>query len=313
LIKRHYKGTVCPSKARIDGKIVIITGANTGIGKETALELVKRGGTVYMACRAMDRAHLAANDIKRVVNIDDSRLSVLHLDLSSLESVRSFVREFKQRENKLDILINNAGIAYVPYGRTVDGFETTFGVNHLGPFLLTHLLMDLLTAGNSGSRIVNVASHAHKRCFMDINKLMPSKPDYSHFAAYCNSKLANVLFSRELARRLGSAASVYTLHPGVVATELFRYSSYIKKFTFLAHLFHWLTWPFLKDPWHGAQTTVYCAVDEKIASETGKYYSDCAVAKTSAQGCDDVLAKQLWDLSIKLVNLQPSEIHPLLQ
>jgi NAD(P)-dependent dehydrogenase (short-subunit alcohol dehydrogenase family) len=271
LLKRYFGGAVCKSKARIDGKVVVITGANTGIGKETALDLAKRGGKVYLACRSLEKARQAVDDIRRSASIDSERLLAMHLDLSSLDSVRSFVKDFHQKEKQLDILINNAGVAWISsYTETADGFESTFGVNHLGPFLLTHLLMDLLMA-NSGSRIVNVASRAHLRAFFSIDTVL-SQQHYDRFRAYSNSKLANILFTREMARRLGREApvTVYCLHPGVVYTELGR-NAFVNR-PVLRQIALAVIWLFLKNPQQGAQTTIFCAVDEKVASETGKYY-----------------------------------------
>lgn len=306
-------GATCNSSDRIDGKIVIVTGGNTGIGKETIEDLLKRGAKVYMACRSLERAQQAANDIKNKTSVDDTQLIVMRLDLNSLKSVREFVTEFKTKEQRLDILINNAGVMVVPEGKTEDGFETTFGVNHLGHFLLTHLLMDLLVSHNQPARIINVSSLAHKFGKINFDDLMYTKRYFGFYAsweAYCQSKLANVLFTRELAHRLeGTKVTSYSLHPGSIQTELSRHIGIIWNYEIGRVLTHILTWPFMKDPVQGAQTTICCAVDKSLETHSGKYYSDCAEEEPSSEGLDDVTAKKLWDVSIDLVKLQASEIH----
>ena len=196
LLKKYLSGGVCRSKARLDGKTVIITGANTGIGKETALDLAKRGARVILACRDLDKANTAANEIREASG--NSGILVKKLDLASKNSVREFADGIVKGETKLDILINNAGIMCCPCWKTEDGFDMQFGVNHLGHFLLTNLLIDLLKR-SAPSRVVNVSSNAH-RGEIDLDDLNSEK-SYSRVGAYSNSKLANILFTRELSRR----------------------------------------------------------------------------------------------------------------
>lgn len=312
-LKQYMNGGVCKSTERIDGKVVIITGANTGIGKETTMDLVQRGAKVYLACRSLERAQHAVDNIVNQTGISSSQLPILQLDLNSLKSVRSFASSFKRREKKLDILINNAGVMFVPQGKTEDGYETTFGVNHLGHFLLTHLLMDMLAAGNSPSRIINVSSRAHVRGTINFDDLMMEN-DYWSSTAYAQSKLANVLFTRELARRLrGTKVTTYSLHPGAIRTELTRHVSFVTDYAIGRALFFVVSWPFLKEPWYGAQTTICCAVDSSLASESGKYYSDCVEKQPSDAAQDDAVARRLWDVSVRLVHLDDYEIHETLQ
>jgi len=313
VLKQYVNGAVCQSRERVDGQVVIVTGANTGIGKETAMELVKRGAKVYLACRSLTKAQNAVDDIVNQTGISRTQLPIMQLHLASFKSIRSFASSFREREEKLDILINNAGVMLVPQGKTEDGYETSFGVNHLGHFLLTHLLMDLLTAGNSPTRIINVSSHAHYLGTINFDDLMMEKGFWSAFA-YAQSKLANILFTRELAHRLqGTKVTTYSLHPGSIRTELTRHFSIITDYAIGRLLFYYISWPFLKEPWNGAQTTICCAVDSSLAAESGKYYSDCVEMKPLDEAQDDAVAGRLWDVSVQLVHLQDSEIHPTLK
>lgn len=196
---------------RIDDKVVVITGGNAGIGKATAIELAKLGATVYIACRDKFRADIAVEDIK-TASLNEN-VKFLKLDLSSFKSIINFVKEFKSQESRLDILINNAAV--MPYSRaeTEDGLELQMGVNHFGHFLLTNLLLDLLEKSKP-SRVINVASLAHLGAELDKDDLM-SKKGYTMIGTYRKSKLANVLFTKELSNRLkGTGVSTFSLHPG---------------------------------------------------------------------------------------------------
>ena len=200
---------------------MIITGGNTGIGKETAIDLAKRKARVILACRSEERGETAAAQIRRITKNDD--VVYRHLDLASLASVRQFCEAVLQDEARIDILINNAGIMRCPYWKTEDGFEMQIGVNHFGHFLLTNLLLPRLKEAPS-ARVVTVSSKAYRWSkgiqFDDIN----SENDYDPSSAYGQSKLANVLFTRSLARRLaGSTVTTNCLHPGVIWTELGRH------------------------------------------------------------------------------------------
>lgn len=283
---------------RLDGKTVIVTGANTGIGKETARDLARRGARVILACRNLEKARLAADDIKNSTGSD--KVLVKHLDLASLKSVRHFAKEIIEEERRLDILINNAGIMWCPHWKTEDGFEMQFGTNHLGHFLLTNLLLDLLKK-SAPSRVVTVSSKAHERGFMNFDDLNSEK-EYDYKFAYAQSKLANVLFSRELSKRLkGTGVTTYSLHPGVIYTDLIRHGV---KLNTMFYVFDKLQLRYLiKNPEDGAQTTLFCAIDESLAKETGKYYSDVAEKTPSKEAQDDEAAKTLWEISEKMVGL----------
>ncbi|XP_071388307.1 retinol dehydrogenase 12-like [Centroberyx affinis] len=297
-VRKWLAGGVCRSKTRLDGKTVLITGANTGIGKETAVDLASRGARVILACRDMDRANKAAEDIRK--RSGNGNVIVKKLDLASLQSVRQLAKDILASEERLDVLINNAGVMRCPKWQTEDGFEMQFGVNHLGHFLLTNCLLDLLKK-SAPSRIVNVSSLAHERGQIYFDDIHQDK-DYHPWKCYGQSKLANVLFTRELATRLqGTGVTTYSLHPGVIRTELGRH--------------FWPTMPLwkrvvftplmllIKSPKEGAQTTIHCAVEESLQNESGLYYSDCAPKTAAPQGLDDEAAKKLWDLSASMVGL----------
>lgn len=297
-LRKWLAGGVCTSKARLDGKTVLITGANTGIGKETAVDMASRGARVILACRDMTRANQAAEGIRR--RSGNGNVIVKKLDLASLQSVRQLAKEILESEERLDILINNAGIMSCPKWQTEDGFEMQFGTNHLGHFLLTNCLLNLLEK-SVPSRIVNVSSLAHEKgniYFDDINL----DKDYSPWKSYRQSKLANVLFTRELATRLqGTGVTTYSLHPGVIRTELGRHfwpTMPLWKRAIYKTLSFWL-----KSPREGSQTTIHCAVEESLADVSGLYYSDCAPKTVAPQGQDDAAAKKLWDLSASMVGL----------
>ena len=221
LLRRYVAGGVCHSRAKLDGKTIIITGANTGIGKETAIDLARRGARVIIACRSAEKGEEAVVEVRAKSGND--KVVFRRLDLASLESVRQFASKVLEEEPTIDILINNAGVMACPYSKTEDGFEMQFGVNHLGHFLLTNLILDRLKE-SPAARIVNVSSTAHRRTeginFDDLN----SEKSYNSFVAYGQSKLANILFTRSLAKRLvGTSVIANCLHPGVIRTELGRH------------------------------------------------------------------------------------------
>uniref|UniRef100_A0A3Q3R720 Uncharacterized protein n=1 Tax=Monopterus albus TaxID=43700 RepID=A0A3Q3R720_MONAL len=289
-----YRETLCRSKVRLDGKTVLITGANTGIGKETALDMAQ----VNLACRDMTRARIAADEIRQKSGNDN--VVMKELDLASLQSVRDLARDIQVNEQRLDILINNAGIMMCSKWKTEDGFEMQFGVNHLGHFLLTNCLLDLLKK-SAPSRIVIVSSLAHEKGHFGQSEQLQSThlPTFHcthtvHMAVLDFIKKCKLLYTR-------TGVTVYSLHPGHIRTELGR---------------HWFpTLPFwkrilvipiillIKNPWQGAQTTIYCAVDESLANVSGLYYSDCAPKTPAPQALNDTTAKKLWDLSASMVGL----------
>ncbi|KAF5276018.1 hypothetical protein FQA39_LY00814 [Lamprigera yunnana] len=302
---RHAK---CLSPIRLDGKTAIVTGCNTGIGKIVVLDFYKRGARVIMACRNIEKANEAAEDIKVKCKNEEhlGEIVVTELDLCSLDSVRKCALRLLETEERIDLLINNAGVMMCPQSKTKEGFETQFGTNHLGHFLFTLMLLPRLIK-SSPSRIVNVSSAAYRRGRIDFDDLNFEKKSYSALGAYANSKLSNILFSKELASRLQESqvqsVTVYSLHPGVITTDLGRHldNTIFKGFRFLWGM---LFKPFMKSPEQGAQTTIHCAVSEEAGKETGLFYAECKVEKLKDMANNKEDAIKLWESSVKLVQLE---------
>ncbi|XP_008822417.1 retinol dehydrogenase 14 [Nannospalax galili] len=290
------------------GKTVVITGANSGLGRATAAELLRLGARVIMGCRDRARAEEAAGQLLRELRQSGSpepdagaggELVVKELDLASLSSVRAFCGELLQEESRLDVLINNAGVFQCPYMKTEDGFEMQFGVNHLGHFLLTNLLLGLLKS-SAPSRIVVVSSKLYK--YGDINfEDLNSEQSYNKSFCYSRSKLANILFSRELARRLeGTNVTVNVLHPGIVRTNLGRH---IHIPLLVRPLFNLVSWAFFKTPLEGAQTSIYLASSPEVEGVSGRYFGDCKEEELLPKAMDESVARKLWDISEVMVGM----------
>lgn len=275
-------------------KVALVTGANTGIGREIARGLARADMEVVLACRNNDRGKAAAAEI--VEDTGNGEVSTLVLDLASLESVRKFTRAFHERYERLDVLVNNAGVSNQERSTTSDGFETVFGVNFLGPFLLTNLLLDLLRLA-APSRIVNVASSVHRNGHIDRNDPQMTGA-WNNRRAYSNSKLADVLFTRELSRRLqGSGVTVNCFNPGLVRSEFFR--SY-DPMPFMLRVVLKLMG---KSPAAGADTGIYLASSYDVAAMSGGYYEKRRLREPSEEARDDGLAGWLWDYAEKCVGL----------
>jgi NAD(P)-dependent dehydrogenase (short-subunit alcohol dehydrogenase family) len=274
----------------LEGKVALVTGANTGIGKVTALELVRAGAHTTLACRNQQQAQEAIDEILAETGADPSMVEFLALDLASFDKVRESAAAFMAMELPLDILVNNAGLAGIK-ALSKDGFEIAFGVNHLGHFLFTHLIFERLLEADS-ARIVNVASRAHYRVDgIDFDKLHSVAETTTGMTSYAYSKLANVLFTSELAERLeGTDITTYSLHPGVVASDIWRK---------VPGPLRWIGKLFMISNEEGAQTTLYCATSPDCADESGLYYDSCKVKKPSAAAHDKELSKKLWDKSME--------------
>jgi retinol dehydrogenase 12 len=268
----------------LSGKNAIVTGANTGIGRITALELARAGARVWLACRSKEKTQPVIDEIVAA----GGKAEFLALDLGSLAAVRTAAQTFLDLKVPLHILVNNAGHASAR-GMTKDGFEMTFGVNYLGPYLFTMLLLPRLKEA-APARIVNVASQAHyspKK--IDFARLQSATRSVTGLGEYGVSKLGNVLFTRELAKKLeGTGVTTYALHPGVIASDIWRR----------------IPWPvrpvvlkFMKTTEQGAQTSLWCATAPELASQSGKYYDDLAEKRPSKVALDDGLAAQLWTKS----------------
>ncbi|XP_070491234.1 retinol dehydrogenase 12-like [Chironomus tepperi] len=279
----------------IKNKVVVITGANSGIGKATAIDLARRGGKIYIACRARYRGKNAVVDIRR--ESGSNKVYFLQLDLASLKSIRDFSKKFHKLERKLDILINNAGIMACVKSSTDDGFEMQIGVNYLGHFLLTNLLLDLLKAA-APSRIVNVSAKAHEGGEIYRDDFMLDR-SYTPIKAYAQSKLAIVLFTKKLANVLaGTKVTANSCHPGSVATKISR-----NMFRIFQYFKHRVFKSFLKTPAEGAQTQIRLAVDPDLKTTTGKYFYDCEEHEPARLARDDNTAEWLWNKSAQLVGL----------
>ncbi|KAM6970996.1 retinol dehydrogenase 11 [Tautogolabrus adspersus] len=283
------------SDVSLDGKTALVTGANIGIGKETAKDLAGRGARVILACRDMVKAEQTARDIMREVK--GAKVVAKQLDLADTKSICQFAENVYNTEKSLHFLINNAGVAMCPYGLTADGYEMQFGVNHLGHFFLTFLLLDLLKH-SAPSRVINLSSVAHNLGKIEFDDLKGEK-DYHPVRAYAQSKLANVLFTRELSKRTEAlGVTAYAVDPGMVNTEITRHLR--RPLMDLATTFKFLT----KTPAEGASTTIYCTVTPENLLLTGGYYRDCALAESCWAGQDDGTALKLWAVSCQLLGIR---------
>ncbi|XP_076841862.1 retinol dehydrogenase 14a [Brachyhypopomus gauderio] len=281
------------------GKTIIVTGANSGIGKATSRELFGRQGRVIMACRNRDRAEEAAREIRQQAGPEHGELLVKVLDLASLKSVRRFCDEIIKEEPKIDVLINNAGIYQCPYTKTEDNFEMQFAVNHLGHFLLTNLLLDLLKR-SAPSRIIVVSSKLYKCGEINFDDLS-SERSYDKAFAYGRSKLANLLFALELGRRMeGTGVTVNALTPGIVRTELGRH---VHLPLLVRPLFSLVSWAFFKTPEEGARTSVYLACSPDVEGVQGKCFADCQEEELLPKATNEEVAKKLWDISEVMVGI----------
>lgn len=269
---------------------ILITGANTGIGAQTARELARRGATVYFACRSEPKTRPVMDTIAKETG--NPNLHFLELALDDLSSVQRCAAAFNTKQVKLDVLILNAGVARVQ-GVTKQGFETTFGVNHLGHFLLT---LELERSLASPSRVVVVASRAHerKREPLDLTTLQQPTRSATGWAEYQGSKLANVLFAKELARRWGrQGVHSYALHPGVIASDIWRTTAWP-----LRTIAMW----FMRTPAQGATASLHCATAPELAEDTGRYYGQDGEERPCNVLADDpVAARELWEQSLAWV------------
>ncbi len=289
-------GTEATEDITMKEAVCLVTGANRGIGKATAAGLVERGAHVIVVSRSANRGA----DVAKVLNATGpGSAESMTADLSVLDDVSNLATRVKERHQKLDVLINNAATAAYRRHTTVDGNELVFTVNHLAPFLLTLSLLTLLQA-TKGSRIITVSSNAHRRFDLKLDNLQLQRR-YSAFRAYGQSKLGNVLFTRELARLLGKEESHITtnaLHPGVIATGLLgRMFGLPQSLSGILRLFY-------KSPTEGASTSLFLATDPSVARITGKYFKDSQEVEPANTAFDEQLARGLWEESERLVGLR---------
>ena len=290
----------------MEDTVCVVTGANSGIGKATSKGLARLGARVVMVCRDPERGRDAQAEIQAVAQkAHPSHEDVVDLyvaDLGVQEEVYHLGETLRADYDRLDVLINNAGVFLAERESTPDDLETTFAVNHLAPFLLTHLVLPLLkeTAGRTGeARVVTVTSEAHRGTSLDFDDLN-AEESYGMVQAYGQSKLANILFTHELARRLhDSGVTANCVHPGVVATNMWRGSDWLSR---AARLFTWL----YKTPEEGAESVLYLAASRDLTDKTGQYFKETERVNPSPEAYDEKAAARLWRLSLEMTGLEES-------
>ena len=279
------------------GKVCIVTGSNSGIGKETALALASMGVAVVMVVRNRERGEKARAEIVGKTSNDATALMIC--DLTSMDSIRQFTKQFDSRYDRLDVLINNAGAFVSKRQTTVDGFEATVAVNYLGPFLLTYELLPLLKS-SAPSRVINVGSGMHRTGKMDLDELQ-SENSHNAMSAYANSKLMMTTYTYEPARRLeGTGVTANVVEPGFVATNLARNSG-----SLLYSLGFTVMRPFQVSAKKGAETSVYLASAHEVEGVTGKCFSKLRETTTARISYDQQVQSRLWDATAKLLGLPP--------
>jgi NAD(P)-dependent dehydrogenase (short-subunit alcohol dehydrogenase family) len=279
----------------MQGKIVAITGANAGLGKETALALAKQGAHIVMFCRNAQKAETARQEIIRQTG--NSHIEIIPCDLADLASVRRAAAEFKRNHTQLHVLVNNAGFMTLEQQTSHNGLEATFAVNYLAHVLLTLLLLDILKA-SAPARIINLTSRVHKMAKLDLDDLMMENTPYKGFTAYANSKLASILFTYHLAKQLeGSGVTVNAVDPGMVDTEFgdkVGIPAGMRIFTFFLR-------PWVKQPPEGALTSIKLASDPSLASTTGTFWTKEKPAKSSPVSHDTTLQTRLQAKALVLL------------
>lgn len=321
------KPLMCPPEVLnrdLHGRRAIVTGANSGIGFVTATQLAKQGASVTLACRNEAEGRAKADEIRAEVAHAD--LEVRRLELGDLESVRSFVAGYLGDHDSLHLLINNAGVMNTPLGKTVDGFETQIGVNHLGHFLLTELLLDTLKK-SAPSRVVVVSSCYHDKAMgregvIDLDDLHFDDRKYDGWVSYAQSKLANVLHAKQLAKRLeGTGVTAVSVHPGWVRTQLTRHTMPVWMQDYVMRPFMGMMG--MVEPWEGAQTSLYAALAPDVENNPGAYYSQTGTYRDKSKNAggwplespnphahDDELALRLYAHSRQLVGLEAAPARP---
>ena len=314
------KPHMCPPallEKDLSGQTFVVTGANSGIGFITAQQLASQGATVVMGCRRTEEGEARAAEIREAHS--GAKLEVVALDLGKLDSVRSFAESVLKSHDALTGLINNAGVMNTPPGKTADGFETQIGVNHLGHFLLTELLLPALKNG-APARVVNVSSCFHDQAMgrdgiIDLDDLFFEKRDYDGWTAYAQSKLANLLHAKALAKKLeGTNVTAVSVHPGWVRTNLARHSMPLWVQNYIMRPVLGLMG--MIEPWAGAQTSLYAALADDVPDHSGEYYSQLGVYRDKScnkggwpmkspnpAALDDATADALYEKSLSLVGL----------
>ncbi|XP_045513051.1 retinol dehydrogenase 11-like [Pieris brassicae] len=282
------KAGICACQTRLDGKIVIVTGGNSGIGFETAKDLAKRGAKVIIA--DVQNSDKTVDEIVKATG--NTEVEYARLDLASFASIKIFTEDIKRRYNHIDILVNNAGIGSINKHFTEDGINTVMQINYFGPFLLTLRLLDTLAASKS-SRIVIVASAAHYYAKFDIDDIIGVK-ETSFSTLYANSKLCNVLWMKALSKRLHKNITVNSVHPGIVKTKIFDNFLLSSVILFVIDIF-------FKSSEQGAQTSIHLCASSKLEGSSGNHYADCKVKTISRYGRDEELVEKVWTTTTALL------------
>ncbi|CAN9512429.1 unnamed protein product [Ophioblennius macclurei] len=298
VVRAQRKGSWNPRACavRLTGKTAIVTGANTGIGKLIAMDLARRGARVILACRSEARGTAAMNEIRKQTGNSDVHLRLV--DLCLLSSVREFASRIIKEEKALHILVNNAAVSGLPREITKEGFEASFATNHLGPFLLTNLLLDLIKS-SAPARIVTVSSANHKQGKVDFTHFHGENLVHKMDQVYNHTKLHNIICTNELARQLQkTGVTANSVHPGVVMTEVMRHYP-----AWLRCIFNFIGFFFFKSPEEGAVSPIYCAVSEELEGVTGKYFdSDCSLVLPAPLARDPALAVKDFEVCERLTS-----------
>ncbi|KAJ3638210.1 hypothetical protein MTP99_001612 [Tenebrio molitor] len=304
-IRKYIGGTYCPSKNRIDGRVVVITGGSSGIGLVTAKELAKRGATIILAVRNAEKGKKAREVLLK--SCPQANAIIKLVDLTDFVSIREFANQLTLEYEKIDALINNAGIIFHPYKRTVDGNEITITTNYFGPFLLTHLLLNLLSKSDNG-RVINLSAVAHLRGKIKLDDLN-SEENFVEIEAFSQSKLALTMFTKYMASLLKHTRITFNaVNPGLVrGTRHLRNSRLTTSFITKLSVWPWM-WLFMKTPYQGCQTVIYAAVDPFLANVSGCYFSNCEIQKPSDLVNDIQLSENLYKRTCKIVKIDGENI-----
>ncbi|KAK5872841.1 hypothetical protein PBY51_013503 [Eleginops maclovinus] len=298
VVRMQRRGSWDPQSCsvRLKGKTAIVTGANTGIGKFIALDFARRGARVILACRSQARGSAALQEIREKSGNSDVHLRLV--DVSSLDSVREFAEGILKEEEALHILVNNAAVSGLPRQITKDGFDASFATNHLGPFLLTNLLLDLMKR-SAPARIVTVASVNHKKGEVDFSHFHGENLNYFMDNVYNHTKLHNIICTNQLAHRLqGTGVTANSVHPGIVMTEVLRHYPWSLRF-----IFNLIGFFFFKTPEEGAVSSIFCALAEEMEGITGKYCdSDCQLVLPAPLARDTALAVKDFEICERLTS-----------
>eukprot|EP00095_Tigriopus_kingsejongensis_P003291 maker-scaffold1633_size32735-snap-gene-0.8 protein:Tk03291 transcript:maker-scaffold1633_size32735-snap-gene-0.8-mRNA-1 annotation:"retinol dehydrogenase 13-like" len=300
VIRFMVQGKTCQSRCRIDDRTVLITGADTSVGIELVRDLCRRGARVIMAVKDMELGQDVAVEVRGETN---GEVVVEYCDMTSLKSVRDFTTKILEQESRIHVLINLASVMWCPLQRTPEGFEMHWGFNHLSNFVMTQLLMPLLHRGAPDARIITVSSAWYKRGAIHWDDPNFNARKYNTVEAYSQSKLANVLFTRELARKLdGTGVSTYCVNPGMILTGLGHHIiPGLGCFWLTAALCCWLPW--LKTSENAIQSILYCATEASLSEQSGLYYNECAVQLTTEAGSNMDDAYRLWEMSERMAGL----------